>query len=742
MNLPVRGFVERLLVMKLKWASLEGIVPVAAIVKNGTPNPSPEDVLELNLTPHELGWEPNTFCWVWLQKAGKHDSPQRSTKAIYKDRLKAFYQYYRPEKVHEAESILTDFDGAEELLFAKLVGQYGPEPTAGQLRRKAVADEDRGVRPDYSSKPSEIANVIRDMQIQYLKDTGQYTDTRPSGAVPERYKDLIMSAKPAAGGRASVRGSDGEFTGISRPLQESLTSALMHQSDTLLRFSYYRKLLMFRSRRQEMRKIIGLMKGNAFNSTRKDYYNKWKTIVITKKMRRQVQQSTEMAAKSESLVGDLATENTFLKSEMQRLRSQVEMLDNANSKRLESLYNSSELAIGQIRILSAENQQKEELINKLEQRLLSIGNMMLQANDERDRTLEMSAAQKLELERENATFKTKILLLEDSLKAATEEIEKLRPLPKPASCTHCPHYFELQCDIEVLHANGNQLRARLEDSEHERRKQQENIRSLMTQINNLRDGGASPQQIHRRHSFEESDSDGQQDRATPPPPPPPDTDSEEDRGVTPPPPPASSTAGQQRQAPYAPLNFSMSSLPPNPSFGIAPQRGPPPPASRSHDNGGGALAADNHSGTKAAGGGTAPFYGYDPHQVQPVQLSMHTFFEREAACAREKAQLAMSRQLQPRLRSSGFATAHATLSADVTQRIAEQKRQYLDGLNSSAASLPSSHQVQRVKDAGDDRAVGEFGRRPIAAPDHSRYEVGKPADPAEMRRSIFAYKRL
>ena len=749
MNLPVRGFVERLLLMKMKWATFEGVVPVAAQVKNGTPSPISEEVLELNLTPHELGWEPNTFCWVWLQKAGKYDSPQRSTKEIYKERLRNFYTYYQPEKVFEADSILTDFDGAEELLFAKLAGTYGPEPTSGQLKRKVVQNDARGVVPAYATRPSEIAGVIRDMQIQYLKDTGQYNESRAvvASSVPDKYKELIMSSKAADS--ASARAERGSLGNVSLGVREYLTSALMNQSDTLLRFTYYRKLLMYRTRRQELRRVVDFMRGGVSTSLRKDFYTKWKTYWSTKKMRRQVQQSTEMAAKSESLVGDLATENTFLKSEMQRLRSQVEMLDNSNSKRLESLYNSSELAIGQIRILSAENQQKEELINKLEQRLLSIGNMMLQANDDRDRTLEISASQKVELDRDNSALRTKVQMLEDALKDAAEQIESMRPLPKPASCTHCPHYFELQCDVEVLHNNAAMLRARIEDSESDRRKLQENVKSLMSQVNTLRDGGqagGSPS-AGRRRSFDErsSDSDGQ-DRATPPPPPPPDTDSEDGRGVTPPPP----HPFQQPLSGYSRGSGGHDQSMTNPSFGFAPrvQQAPMPPSALKQSfvsfQGVGKGPDSVQQPQPQVTAANSSFAGYDPHaSVQSVPLSMHSFFEREAATAREKTQLAMNRQLQPRLRSAGFATTHGTIAPDVAQKILDQKSQYLVALNSSSASLPSTH--QRVKDAAtlvEERTSG-FGTRPMATPSHSKYDIGQAAaDPAEMRRNIFAFKRL
>lgn len=194
------------------------------------------------------------------------------------------------------------------------------------------------------------------------------------------------------------------------------------------------------------------------------------------------------------------------------------------------------------------------------------------------------------------------------------------------------------------------------------------------------------------------------------------------------------------------------------STSIAPPRGvvgsaPPPPAALkqsfvSFQHQPSEQPAQQHFPPMAAGlqSSSLPnssFYGYDPHGVQPVQLSMHSFFEREAQTAREKTQLAMSRQLQPRLRTSGFAAAHPTLVPSAShEKISMDRKQYIVALNSTAASLPATHQKVAQEDLNA-APSSSFGTRPFATPAHSRFESGKPAaDPTEMRRNIFAYKRL
>jgi len=48
--------------------------------------------------------------------------------ASYRERLKAFYSEYNPEKLGEVDAMLAKFEGREESLFISLVKKYGPEP--------------------------------------------------------------------------------------------------------------------------------------------------------------------------------------------------------------------------------------------------------------------------------------------------------------------------------------------------------------------------------------------------------------------------------------------------------------------------------------------------------------------------------------------------------------------------------------------------------------------------------------
>ncbi|CUF92998.1 Hypothetical protein, putative [Bodo saltans] len=534
-NTTVKDVIERLLLLRLKWdAGLEGLVPVETRGSDFiSMMPVPEVVIPVAFTPRELGWEPGLTYFVWLQRSGKLDGGTKSRSELYRERLRAYYQYYAPEKEREVDAVVTDFDGAEELLFARLGAMYGPEPTESQLRRRKFQVQNDGVplATLHAAATSSIGSTIRAMQIQHLKDTGQYdvdkeersfNPLRPSAAaasgadmyhhslygggsttlshprgnqqrVPAqqpllRQDNLSPSLQPSfqrVGDGVSDAGTvgGGFASGL---IKHALTSVMTRMNGSLLLALYYKRWFLHRQVRQQQRRVCNYLRGTFDIVLRRDYYEKWKNHLGTRRMRRQVQQSTQLAAKSEGLVGDLMTENSSLKGELKRLRTQVEMLDNNNSKRLETLYSSSELAIGQIRTLTAENHQKEQLIQQLEQRLMHVGNLMLKANDEKENVLEHTAAEKLFLINENERLQNKTTLLEEALEGANKQLDEWRPRPATATCEHCPHYFDLERDMALMHKNADVLRARVKDVESEKQALRDTTNTLAAQLRDAR----------------------------------------------------------------------------------------------------------------------------------------------------------------------------------------------------------------------------------------------------------------
>lgn len=438
MNMAIRPFLERAICAKMKWEKVENVTYMEAKAgPGGVDGVKPtSDVMQINLTPHQLGLKPDGMAWVWLRKVDPGGETHLLTpKEHMQRRVERWYQYYEPSKITQAAALLQDYEGAEELLFNNLQAKYGPEPTMEQLHRKIV--------PRKAQVPQEGPKTV------------------PSDRISEGSR----------GGRLD----EAELGNIAVLMSRTTT--------TLLIGNYYKRWVDYLRRRKEHKRIMSYMTGTQDNWYRKEYYNKLKVYSQTKKTKRQLTVSKQLAFKQESLVGDLTTENSYLKGELRKSQAQIEVLETSNAKRLEAVFASSEGAILQIKALTNELFQKDRVINELEAKLMNVGNKMLEASEEKDKAITIAAAGKLQDETEIVELREKVINLEGSLYHAQEQLRKLAPSQAQAAfCEHCPHFFQVLHEIEVHEANTKMLRSRVEDAEERRQKAEERLSRLQAEF--------------------------------------------------------------------------------------------------------------------------------------------------------------------------------------------------------------------------------------------------------------------
>ncbi len=674
------------MLMRCQWENLNLVIPHPASgtdLSNVTPNR--DEVLEINLTPHQLRLQPDSINWVWFRRLTEFDKPLKSAKDIYLERLTRIYEYYDPLQVGKVAAILSDHDGKEDLLFLRLAAKYGPEPTKEQWRRK---------------------QMIAGFQPQNAGGAG------------------AVGGPMSAGGGAFGQPTPG-------PGADSfLIASLMGRTGShLLMMTYYKKWRAWRRRKHDAYRICGFLTGNFESILRKEYFSKFKHYHLTKKMKRQLQASTQMAYKSESLVGDLATENMFLKGEVKKLQAQVTVLDSANSKRLETLFSSSEAAVKQIKALTRENEQKELLINQLEGKLMNVGNMMLKAQEERDDKLRLAAENQISLERAVEELTAKNSILEDAMQKMRIELQSHRPKTPPKSCLHCEHYTDIAREADALKNLHKKLAEKVEDLNSDKRKLGDLVSALQQQVQQLQQALTEAQQREKQltATLIEGGGNPQGDQ----------------KGRNQGSPPGGARGPSQSQGLHSGgsgfgtpaemsrestqnMSFLSRSVTDNATFS-----GPP------GFQGGNSFAA----GYGTEGSTYNPDVVYDASGVgragssistsnpPKANVSLEGFFAREEQLSREKIKMFIDRQSHNRVPSTNLMTPRASgvTSLQVQQALAEAAR--LDRhpvamLNAAAAfEMP-------------------MASRPATEPTHSRFTpTGSTATPSQMMSSIFSFKR-
>eukprot|EP00742_Colponemidia_sp_Colp-10_P016970 GILJ01019489.1.p1 GENE.GILJ01019489.1~~GILJ01019489.1.p1 ORF type:complete len:656 (+),score=102.97 GILJ01019489.1:66-1970(+) len=222
----------------------------------------------------------------------------------------------------------------------------------------------------------------------------------------------------------------------------------------------------------------------------------YRIISMTNK---QITTSAITAHKSDSLVGDLQSDNTFLKGEVKKLQTQVELLDSTNARRLETLCNSSELAINQIKALTLECQAKEQVISRLEKKLMGVGNMALAASEKKDYALQTAIAAHVEMEEKFRVATDRIAEIEHAYAQSQAEVRRLKKksdlrkrllsghvptegelktigdsseeegngigVPVQKECRHCVHYARQKMVIDSHQRTNEELRNRVDELE-------------------------------------------------------------------------------------------------------------------------------------------------------------------------------------------------------------------------------------------------------------------------------------
>ena len=443
MNAPIRGTLERTIMAKMAWQELpKGLRfdKAIAATRDISSVASTKEPFHVNLSPKQMNLPEDGLTWVWLRidteatsSADEQDAPCFApVRVIYGNRLRRFYEYYDSTKIPMVDAVLDDFDGAEELLFMKLVSTYGVEPTAEMMARRA-------------------------------------TMLAPGGGGP---------------GGGSPGGGKGE--------NRYLASLLGRSTLTLLQGTSFRRWKEWARKTADTRRVATYMFSSSEKWMRSLYFEKLKVYTATRKSNRKINVSTTLAVKMEGLVSDVASENSTLKAELRNLRAQLEVYDKGNSRRLDLLYASSEGAVQQIKAQTRELNEKDLQIQRLEMQLLKVGSQYLQSTEARDAAVEHAAKAKLELEQELEATRMRLKETELAYFQATALVDKLRPPDVPPQCVHCSHYFDLERDLAVARANEDYLRARWQAVEEEKQGLQDRMNQWQAQDASVRRSPPQP----------------------------------------------------------------------------------------------------------------------------------------------------------------------------------------------------------------------------------------------------------
>ena len=700
LNLSVKTFLERTLQGKLGWDDMHDVTPFVGQGTDLNQIRATKEVLQIMLTPRQLGWEADSVHWVWL-KWSDGNTELLTAKEVYRERVSRFYEYYEPQSLHKIDELMASFEGTEEFLLLQLGAKYGKEPSKEdvilrkrQRRGGAALPVAQGPSPPATGEPV----------------PPQATTVLPPG--PEQPQ------------RATFATASTEI--------KNVAALITRGSESLLTLAYFRKWTEFQRHRRDARRVCSYLSGRMDLFIQREYYKKLKYHYETKKMRRQLLATTQLAFKTESLAGDLVTENSQLKEQVKHLKGSLEILENTNARRLENLFSSSESAVAQIKALTRETQEKDAIINRLEAKLMTIGNQMLSHVEEKEKVSQASEAARFKLEEELDLVRNKLHEVENLFYESQEQIKKLEAKSQTQGCERCKEYTNLTHELELHQLNGDKLRKMIEAAEADKRALNETLSKVMkekadllAEVEQLRSmvtggGGAAPlgaadrqqsstmlpkQLSHSLASFSD-----QQPSCNP------------SFNITAP------QAAQLQNPNYAPSN--------NPSFAFA----QPGNASFANNPLGASMAA-NPSFTSAVTAArtakpnsmTTPPDAALPESVprggERAKMSLESFFEREERLAADRMKLAMDRQ----------AAVHTTTFRG-SQALATGKYSTGSRAPEAGVSLVQRAMAAEASRIGPPKAASlmvssQLSNRPVTAPRHTTFDVGAEVGTAEQRRA-------
>jgi len=254
---------------------------------------------------------------------------------------------------------------------------------------------------------------------------------------------------------------------------------------TRIQTAFYRKWRHHVIRRRLNHMIVTLSIAHLEKVRRKEYYGKLKMFADNRKNKRQLQASSQIAIKNEQLLGDLASQNMSLKNEIRKLTAHIEVLENASSKRLETLYSGSEHAVAELKRLTSELRNKAGYVHHLTMKEEAAKEKLSKAEELRDQVIAECEEKIKDLEAQEQNYRFELRAADGQNVALEDKIRALsREVAGTGTCKHCPHYYEMMAQTDKNSALLDNIRNRIENSEASKRMLQVQIDKQKEELTN------------------------------------------------------------------------------------------------------------------------------------------------------------------------------------------------------------------------------------------------------------------
>lgn len=445
MHQPARPYLERCLCEKMRWPDIVGYSFYKALGSSVDNVEKTEEPLQTNLTPTQLRMLPTGINFVMVRKAKRSDEEVLvSASEYFRYKVEKFLELYDPHRLPQASQLLRDNQGNEPALIDALLTRYGPEPTDQQIADKRA----------FLKKQKELAD--------------------------------------AAAERARQAGLTNSISTLSEREKENVMRIIEKIAFTRLQTAYYRKWRHHVIRRRLNKMIVTLSVAHLEKVRRKEYFGKLKMFAESRKNKRQLQASSQIAIKNEQLLGDLASQNMSLKNEIRKLSAHIEVLENASSKRLETLYAGSEHAVRELKRLTSELRNKAGYVFHLTVKEEQSKEKLAKAEALRDEAVAECEEKIREIEAAEQNYRFELRIADSQNVALEDKIRALsRDVAGTENCKHCPHYHEMVAQTTKNATLLDNIRSRIENSEASKR-------MLQDQIDQQRDDLANPEQTAKR----------------------------------------------------------------------------------------------------------------------------------------------------------------------------------------------------------------------------------------------------
>lgn len=424
MTQPCRPYLEKIVLAKTGWESMEGKTFYRALGTTPKTLKRSNEVFQTNMTPMQLHMDPGVH-YVWLNRALPDEEPVFSSASYFKARLERYYEFYEnnPEeqvkKMASVDSVLYDFKGHEHVMMLKLRQRYGIEPTNEMILRKR--------------------------------------------AWIQRQKEILDAAElQAARGTYNTN----SVKTLSKRELRLLIGVLERDAKQRTRFEFFKKWERYQSQQKMNALLINFLHKNIVRFQRSNFYWKLKSHGNIRLYRGHLHVASQIAIKSHSLLGEMAEENKALKEDIRKKLASIDVLENANTKRLETLYASAETAVHELRVMAGEVRRKEREVAALEQKLLHLGGEYVDAIEAKEAAIKRAAQRQIEFERDEVGAQAK---LKEMTLQHGELVKHLDTLYLAAGkkgddeCPHCEHFPDASTFLQSQTSNLAKLKQRVAD---------------------------------------------------------------------------------------------------------------------------------------------------------------------------------------------------------------------------------------------------------------------------------------